>query len=400
MSEQRPEPRRAKRRILVLCDYYLPSSKGGGGTWTVVNLIERFCDRYEFFVIARNHESRSDTCPFQSVKTNEWNTVGNAQVFYLAPPDFTRDRLFRLIQEISPAGVYLNSVFSKPVVSFLLLLRFKPSIKVPVILAPCGELSEGALGLKRWKKRSFLLLAKSIGLYSAVRWKATSELESNEIRNVFGPHLSLLVAPDLPPKQILPDFSKAVKPPKEVGKAKFIFYSRIDRKKNLLFVLELLAEIDRKEGVEFDIVGHAEDSTYWQECKKTIEKLSPPIDIQIVGAVSNDAGLKLLTGSHFLVLPTLGENFGYVILEALSAGCPVLISDRTIWSDVSEKGAGWSMPLNDKKAWATSISHCIDLDQEQFALMSQNARQLAENWLQSPDLETATEKALVEVFGD
>ena len=399
MSEQPPEPHRAKKRILVLCDYYLPSSKGGGGTWTVVNLIERFCDRYDFFVITRNHESRSDTLPFQSVKTNEWNTVGNAQVYYLAPSDFTRDRLFRLVQEVSPAGVYLNSIFSKPVITFLLLLRFKPSIKLPVILAPCGELSDGALSLKRWKKRSFLFFAKSVGLYSKVRWKATSELESDEIKEAFGPNLFPLVAPDLPPLQILPDFSIAEKPPKEVGKAKFIFYSRIDRKKNLLFVLDLLSNFDRKEGIALSIVGPNEDSNYWQECQEEIAKLSPLINVNIVGAVSNEDGLKCLIANHFLILPTLGENFGYVILEALSAGCPVLISDRTIWSDVSEMGAGWSMPLSDKKTWAASISHCLDLDQEQFAVMSRNARGLAENWLRSPDLESATEKALVGVFG-
>jgi glycosyltransferase involved in cell wall biosynthesis len=400
MSEQAPEPRRDKKRILVLCDYYLPSNKGGGGTWTVVNLIERFCERYDFFVITRNHESRSDTHPFESVKTNEWNSVGNAHVYYLAPADINRRTLLSLIKEISPGGVYLNSAFSKPTVKTLLLMRFTPSSALPIILAPCGELSESALGLKRWKKRLFLMFAKSVGLYSKVHWKATTDLESAEIKKVFGRSVRPLVAPDLPPKQILPNFSTAEKPHKKVGKAKFIFYSRIDRTKNLLFVLDLLSNIDQNKVIELAIVGPVQDSTYWQECKKKIEKLPTSIDVIIVGAVSNETGLKQLIVDHFLILPTLGENFGYVILEALSAGCPVLISDRTMWSKVSANGAGWVTPLSDIKAWKENISHAIDLDQDQFTSMSQNARKLAVDWLRSPDLEIATEKVLVEVFGD
>jgi glycosyltransferase involved in cell wall biosynthesis len=34
----------------------------------------------------------------------------------------------------------------------------------------------------------------------------------------------------------------------------------------------------------------------------------------------------------FFVLPTIGENFGYVFLEALAAGCPLITSDRTPWT--------------------------------------------------------------------
>jgi len=79
-----PSANDAKKRILVLCDHYLPSTKSGGGMWTVVNLVERFSDRYSFFVAARNHESRNDRTPFNSVKTNAWNTVGSAKVYYIS----------------------------------------------------------------------------------------------------------------------------------------------------------------------------------------------------------------------------------------------------------------------------------------------------------------------------
>ena len=47
-----------------------------------------------------------------------------------------------------------------------------------------------------------------------------------------------------------------------------------------------------------------------------------------------------LQASHLFALLTLGENFGHAIGEALRAGCPVLISDQTPWTDVVATGAG------------------------------------------------------------
>jgi glycosyltransferase involved in cell wall biosynthesis len=40
------------------------------------------------------------------------------------------------------------------------------------------------------------------------------------------------------------------------------------------------------------------------------------------------------------ILPTLGENFGHVIAESLSASCPVVCSDKTTWTRVLERGGG------------------------------------------------------------
>jgi glycosyltransferase involved in cell wall biosynthesis len=388
-----------KKRILIFCDYYLPSSKAGGGMWTIANLIERFSDRYDFYVVSRNHESRTDTRAFQTVESNAWNDVGNARVFYLAPNRITISMVGALIREVSPDGIFLNSLFSKPVVTFLTLRRIRRSIKAPVILAPCGELSEGALGLKRWKKRIFLTMANIIQLYSGIDWKATSQLESEEIRRTFGANQIPWVAPDLPPKQILPDFSSVDKPLKEPGKAKFIYYSRIDQKKNLMFVLDILPKAISNGTAELTIAGPIDDEAYWRKCREKIAQLPRSISVRGVGPVSHEDGLKLLVSNHFLILPTLGENFGYVILEALAAGCPVLTSDRTIWTEIADQKAGWTSSLNDSSNWKLNIDRCVAMDSDEYESMSTTSRNIAIEWLRSPDVVLATEKVLAEVIG-
>jgi glycosyltransferase involved in cell wall biosynthesis len=59
-----------------------------------------------------------------------------------------------------------------------------------------------------------------------------------------------------------------------------------------------------------------------------------------------------------LFLPSLGENFGHVIVEALSAGCPILISDRTPWRGLAERGVGWDLPLEDPAGFRGVIDAC------------------------------------------
>ncbi|QPI75397.1 glycosyltransferase [Sphingobium sp. Cam5-1] len=59
-------------------------------------------------------------------------------------------------------------------------------------------------------------------------------------------------------------------------------------------------------------------------------------------------------------LPTLGENFGHVIIEALGAGTPALISDRTPWRDFDRAGCGWIMPLGNAQLFADRIDSLFE----------------------------------------
>lgn len=264
---------------------------------------------------------------------------------------------------------------------------------IPTILAPCGELSPGALRSKPFKKKVYLAFAKFRGLYSEMIWKASTEAEVNEIRNVFGGSLTPLIAPDLTPISILPDFRLDQKPEKIMGSVKFIFLSRIVPKKNIKFFLELLTEI-RHGNIELEIVGPQEDNMYWQECLAVIEKLPGNVKVKCIGGVSYENGLKTLCNSHFFVLPTLNENFGYVFIESLAAGTPLLISDQTVWGKVEQNNAGWAIQLDDKERWLTIINSCIAMDQEKYGTMSKAARDHAIAWLADTTLERATATVL------
>lgn len=381
-----------KPRILIFCDYYLPGHKSGGGMWTVVNLVERFSDRFQFHIVTRNHDGREDLRPYSDVRTGEWNTVGNASVYYVNSQMISQRRFAELIAEVTPDIVFLNSVFATPVVNFLALRRRK-GYDVPVILAPCGELAPAALKLKSVKKRAFLGAARAAALYRDVIWKASAEAEADEIRNVFGQHVQVLIAPDLPPREILPDVDLSKKPEKRPGAAKFIFVSRITPKKNLDFLLRSMAPLDEGE-IELQIVGPPEDKGYWAECRDLIAKLPPNISVTVTGALRYEEVLERLSEAHFFVLPTLNENFGYVFVEAMAAGCPLIISERTIWNGLEYLGIGRNIPLDTQASWSRALRDFVAMDAESFIRMSSAARDHAVKWLRDPAVENATAEVL------
>ncbi len=385
-AEQRAS---AKKRILVFCDSYLPSIQSGGGMWTVVNIVERFCHRYDFFVVTRNYDSKGDRRPFATVKTGEWNTVGNAQVFYLAADDVTTSTAERMVDEIRPDVVFLNSSMSGPCMKFLIARRRGlVDRSIPVILAATGELSDGCLAVNTTKKKVYLAAARVGGLFKDIIWKASTELEVDEIHRRAAADGDIMVAADLTPKTILPDYDPDAKPVKEPGSAKLVFYSRIVPKKNPRFLLEILQTIAVGE-ITLDIVGPFESQSYRRECQFLIDKLPPNVTANIVGPVSYADGLQHLYAAHFFILPTLNENFGYVFIESMAAGTPVLTSENVVWTDWEENKAGRRIPLADTSGWTREIERYVAMNADEYRETSNAARRYALNWLANTEAEDA-----------
>jgi glycosyltransferase involved in cell wall biosynthesis len=378
-----------KRRILVLCDYYLPGIKAGGGLWTVHNMIERLSDRYEFRVVCRNHDGPGDRAPFADVITGEWNAVGSARVMYLNPRSITQRNIATLISEVRPDMVFLNSVFSRPTRKFLLARRRGLIPDLPVVLATTGELAERAIAGGWLKKRAFLAFARRFHLYKGIVWRASSAVEKAEVKNEFGIEADVLIAPDLTPRSILPEFDRAQKPAKSPGSAKFICVGRVSRLKNIKFLLSCFAEIENG-NIDLELVGPHEDGQYWSDCLDIIDRLPPNINVRPLGGLPNSVVLEKMMMAHFFVLPTLNENFGYVFLEAMAAGCPLLISDVTVWNDIEARNAGLCVSTNDRTKWIEAIAKYVAADQTQYDTWSRSARDYAVHYLSNSAIERPT----------
>jgi len=381
---------REKPKILIICNYFLPGYKAGGGLRTIVHTVERFKETFDFRVICLDHDG--DNVPYDSVKIDEWNEIAGAKVFYLPKNKIKLSKLRELISEVCPQVIYINSVFSILSILLLMLRKLKLAAQIPIIIAPEGELSDGALQLKAAKKQAFIRFARIIGLYKNLIWKVTAEPEKLETERFKGSGGEIFVAPNMPSKSIFEEYDQKLKPVKQIGEAKMIFLSRFARKKNFKWLVDNLKEVTGS--LEIDIYGPIEDEIYWSETQQSIRKLPPNVKVRYKGIVTHEEVLHVMFDYHFFILPTLGENFGHVFIEALAAGCPLIISDRTPWIELEKKIIGWDLPLEEIGRWIEIINYCISLDNIKYSEISSNSRQFASSWLSDPKVEESTLRVL------
>ena len=370
-------------KIFVCADWYLPGRKAGGAVTALVNLIELLGEEFRFYVFTRDRDL-TETSPYSGVPFDQWVPVGKAQVLYTA--DLSLRNLRRRIRELAADVIYLNSFFSRFTMKTLLLRRLGLLPATPIVLDPRGEFSPGALNLKRFRKWIYLKTALRAGLCRDLLWQASSSLDKERmgalvLGNGNADPACVQIARNVPSPLMFQEASSLSRPEKRPGTARFVFLSRISRMKNLHFALDVLASVSGQ--VEFDIYGPADDSAYWKACCDRIRTMPGNIVIKYGGPVPYEDVSHTLARYDFLLLPTLGENFGYAILEALAAGCPVLISDQTPWSGLESAGAGWELPLSDRQRWQAIVKSCMDMGPETYADFSERARRYACQWASS-----------------
>jgi glycosyltransferase involved in cell wall biosynthesis len=384
-------------RVLTLLEYYLPGFKSGGALRTMVNTVGHLADAIDFRIVTADRDVNDDRA-FPGVAVDAWNQVGPVQVFYASPrwagalgPGGMR----ALVREVDPDVVWLNSLFAPMMARYLAWRRAGLLPDVPLVLAPRGELTPGALALKAAKKRAFLAAGRAAGLWNGVLWQASSDEEAGQIRAVAG-DVPIHVAPDLPAADLaaLPAPSPI---PKVPGSARFVFLSRISPVKHLDMALEVLAQARGE--IVLDIYGAVRDEAHWEACRRRIAALPPNVVATWRGEVPNEHVAATLAGYHFFVLPTRGENFGHAILEALLAGRPCLISDRTPWRGLVATGIGWDLPLEAPGRWHEAVAEAVAMDDATWRRASERARRHGLDWAARPELVAATRALFARATG-
>ena len=104
---------------------------------------------------------------------------------------------------------------------------------------------------------------------------------------------------------------------------RLLFVGRLDAVKNLEFLIEVMKE-NWDIPIQLEIVGEgSRDYTESLHKKSAANKR-----IVWLGNIDGDEKWSRLASADLLVLPSRTENFGLVVLEALSQGTPVLVSDQ------------------------------------------------------------------------
>lgn len=355
--------------ILVLVAHYPPAYLAGGPTRSVSAIVNRFGPTKDFRIITSAHElGKTDFLP--GIEPNRW--IGTDPRRHYVGRWWAPVRVLRAARSAPHIVLYLNSIFSL-VFSFapLLFRRMRLIPRTALVVAPRGELGEGALSLKPRRKAIYLSMLRRSGLVEDATWHATTALEAADITRAFGAGVPVVVAPNI---AVVRRITKRAHR-KEPGALRIAFLSRIVRKKNLRTAISYLSSLHGE--IKFDIYGPIEDRRYWKEVLVEIRKLPGNVHVRYRGSIHGSAVNESLAEYDLFLLPTLGENFGYAIVEALSAGCPVLISDRTPWRDLEAKRAGWAVPLAHPDRYRSVLQTCVDMSSEEHQQWVRGAHEYA-----------------------
>ena len=351
-----------KKDILIIMGRYLPGYKDGGPVRSIKNLVDYLGDEYNFKILTCDRD-HGDEIAYPNIKVNEWNRVGNADVYYVPPKGFKCSVIKKLSKEANL--IYCCGCFNDYAINTLILKRLK-QIKIPVVVASMGLFSPEGFKLKYKKKKFFMTVFNILGMFKNIYWSATSELEVKDIKNKVKTYNNIFIAEDLPR---VVDETPIVKE-KESGKLKVVWISRIAPYKNLMGAIEILKNV--KGDIEFTIYGPKHVPEYWDECEEELKKLPSNVKWAWGGNVESENVVKTLKEHHVFLFPTLGENYGHVIQEALSAGCPVILSDQTPWKDLEENQVGFICRLGEEEKFIEAINSYVYLDKEKFKKVSNN----------------------------
>lgn len=346
-------------------------------------MLDLLGNHFNFKIITRDRDSLEDK-PYENVKVNEWNDGPNCQIFYADKNVSLR----KVINEVKFDQYYLNSLFDYNFsIKILLLYILKLIAPKPVLLAPRGELMEGALSIKSFKKRTFLIVVKVLKLYKNIIWHASSEYEAEDIRREFGAKTNIKIAIDPPNNKLSTNFHTSHK--KEKGKLKILFISSIVPKKNLKFAIRVLNKV--KGDFTFDIYGPINDLKYWKECVSTIdEKIKKRVTHK--GVIPNDQIHTVYPNYDLFFFPTLGENYGHVIYESLFHGCPVLCTaGKTPWDKLDSFGAGWNLNITQPTEFVTKIEMLIEYNLLDYQNVIEGYKSYL-NFVEKDSIETANIK--------
>ena len=158
----------------------------------------------------------------------------------------------------------------------------------------------------------------------------------------------------------------AATPPRFVPPCRLLAVTRLaaaDRYKGIGDILEAMARLDgRPEQIKLDVVGDGDDRARLQARAVSLGLAGA---VRFHGAVSDAERERLYAACDLFVLPSTGEGFGIVYLEALAHAKPVIAADAGGAPFVVRPGvSGFLVPPRQPEALALCIADRIRAAEE------------------------------------
>lgn len=314
-------------RILHVVPSYLPAVRYGGPIVSVHALCAALARRgHDVHVFTTNVDGDGDS----DVLLDRPVVMDGVNVHYF--PSTTLRRLYyspkmaaAIAAELSTFDlVHLHSVFLWPTWA---AARAARKAKIPYVISPRGMLVGDLIRSRsRWIKTLWIALIEKKNLWCAAGIHSTSKIETEEMLAL---DLKLSARPfEIPNGVYLPELNLR----DEVNTdAPFVLaLGRISWKKRIELTLDAIAQLPELNLV----IAGADDEGILPAIKVHAVKLGIENRIRFVGSVSGVEKEKLLQQSLALMMTSISENFGNVVLESMAAARPVLCVPQVGAADI------------------------------------------------------------------
>lgn len=233
------------------------------------------------------------------------------------------------------------------------------------VLSPRGMLCEYIFNSKNQLKKKVLHNVIGKYLLSKTYLHVTSQVEWNDCLRLNDSWRGGLIhnIVDLP---YLPEKKEQSK---TGGVFTISFLSRIDPKKGLDILLHALS------GVNFNyrlrIAGSGEEA-YVQKMKKIISNNGMEDKVEWVGWKGSQEKFAFFAESDLFALTSHNENFAVVVIESLSVGTPVLVSEHVgLAKYVQDKRLGWVTGIGSVEEVRTNLQQAYHSREDRHRIRGQ-----------------------------
>ena len=249
----------------------------------------------------------------------------------------------------------------------VLILSF--ILKKKTIITPMGIFESWSLSQKKIKKKIGLTLYQKFILNRANAIHVTSQTEKENVKKISS-NKNIVLIPHGTNK-----INMQHKNFFQGNKKKALFFSRLHEKKGISELVDAWLKINNSEW-ELHIYG-PDYGNFKEEIRKKIQNNK---SILIFEPVFKNKD-KVFENYDLFILPSRSENFGYVILEAMQYGLPVLTTNTTPWAMLEEKNIGWIMD-GSLKYIEKYLKQILSISKEEYEKKSINAINFSKeyNW--------------------
>lgn len=215
--------------------------------------------------------------------------------------------------------VHLHAAFS---LTTTLSARTCRKQQVPYVFRPLGTLSPYSFKAKAYiRKKIYFALFEKKTLRGAARIHVTSNQEARDIEKLTSEHINATRVQI--PTHLHVESARSRHP----GMLRLGVMARIHPKKNLEGLFKAIQSVQSSADVELQIAGTGPNK-YIKKLKKLAKRLGIKQHIVWEGFILDERKPEFFDQIDYFVLPSYHENFGYAVVESLSYGRPVIISNQ------------------------------------------------------------------------